>query len=100
MTLIDLWILANALGLPIVLLSGTTFKETKTPVLVLYKDINKNYVFLVKISAKSVNIPQYNVILNEEKEVKHTTNKLSIDIRDFIKTNDTQLTLEEYIKSL
>ena len=99
LTNIDLWILANHLKLPIVLLSGTTLKETNTSVLVLYDNPDIKHYNFVRTSARSIHIPQYSIILDKNKHQNHKKQDMTMSLNSYIKENNKDIKLDEYMKS-
>ena len=97
LTNIDIWILANKLRLPIVLLSGTKLKETDTPLLVLYDSDDVQHYHFIRTSARSSNIPQYSAILNKDKELHHDKQTLPLPISAYIKDNNKDIKLHDYL---
>jgi hypothetical protein len=97
LTNIDMWILANKLKLPIVLLSGTKLKETDTPLLVLYDSDDIQHYHFIRISARSSNVPQYSAILNKDKELNHDKKNLPLPISAYIKDNNKDIKLHDYL---
>ena len=98
LTNIDLWILANQLKLPIVLLSGTTLKETSTSVLVLYDNPDIKHYNFVRTSARSIHIPQYSIILDKNKHQNHKKQDMTMSLNSYIKENNKDIKLDEYMK--
>ena len=90
LTILDIWILANKLKLPIVLYKTGEFIETGDNIILCYKSLDNKYYFIKGARWRSNRLPKYTLLINNE--------KMLLDVSDFSSNIQSNIELKNQLE--